>query len=438
MKPKNIIFLLILGILAACEPKIDDFKTTSGDADFSRYVAIGNSLTAGLADAELYRSGQLNSFPNILAEQFKAAGGGEFTQPLMFDEYGFGNRLLLDAALPGPVPAGITPSEKNFESIAANGPFQNLGVPAIKSYQLGPGAESYSLLNPYFKRFATDPGVSTVLSEATQQGFSFFTCWIGSNDVLAYALEGGASDIITDGSVFNTALENILNTMVTNGAKGAIANIPDILNIPFFTFMNTQVPYNALVLEQAQADALNAAYAPLNQIIIGAGSTDTLAFAAGYNPFVIEDHDLPWGIRQMKSAELFLMTLPTDSVQNYGYGSQIPIPDKYVLTNAEIENIIIATGAFNETIIYLKKQYKLAFVDFYAKLKEVETGITYDGITFTTQFIYGNTFSLDGIHLTAQGYAMVANFFIEAINAEYNSQLTEVSPMLYPGIYYYQ
>jgi len=45
---------------------------------------------------------------------------------------------------------------------------------------------------------------------------------------------------------------------------------------------------------------------------------------------------------------------------------------------------------------------------------------------------------LDGVHMTAQGYSMAANFFIEAINDKYGSGITTVSPRLYPGIYYYQ
>ncbi len=43
---------------------------TNGEADFSNYVALGNSLTAGYADNALYITGQENSYPNILAQQF--------------------------------------------------------------------------------------------------------------------------------------------------------------------------------------------------------------------------------------------------------------------------------------------------------------------------------------------------------------------------------
>jgi methionine-gamma-lyase len=64
-------------------------------------------------------------------------------------------------------------------------------------------------------------------------------------------------------------------------------------------------------------------------------------------------------------------------------------------------------------------------------------GIIYDGIKFTSSYVTGNTFSLDGVHITGQANAMVANEFIKAINSKYGSQLKEVSPLYYSGLYYY-
>ncbi len=63
-------------------------ELTSGSADFSNYVAIGASFTAGYTDGALFIAGQENSFPNILAQQFEQVGGGAFTQPLMNDNIG--------------------------------------------------------------------------------------------------------------------------------------------------------------------------------------------------------------------------------------------------------------------------------------------------------------------------------------------------------------
>jgi hypothetical protein len=226
--------------------------------------------------------------------------------------------------------------------------------------------------------------------------------------------------------------------MIANGAKGAVANIPDITAIPYFRFMNTRLPFNALVINEQQAAALNAAYAPLNALIKSLNSTDTIYFAAGPNPFVIADRDLPWGMRQMTANDLFLLRLPTDSISSHGWGSSVPIPNRHVLTTSEIQRIGNAIGGYNEIIMNLANQFDLAYVDINQLMFEAtSSGITRDGITFTGDFVTGNTFSLDGIHLTAKAYAMVANKFIEAINKKYNSNLKEVSPLYYPGIYLY-
>jgi hypothetical protein len=115
------------------------------------------------------------------------------------------------------------------------------------------------------------------------------------------------------------------------------------------------------------------------------------------------------------------------------------IPDKYILSTIEINEIETATTAFNTVIKNFASQFDIAFVDMNAKLAEIEQGgVVYDGVPFTTAFITGNSFSLDGVHMTAQGNALAANYFIDAINAKYNSVLKHVSPRLYPGIYYYQ
>lgn len=451
MKIRNIILLFALVSVIACKPELDDFTTTNGDADFSKYVAIGNSLTAGYADGDLYRSGQENSYPSMLAYQFEAAGGGEFKQPLMYDEYGFGKRYLLDASKPGPVNAGVAPDPRNFESIAAEGPYNNMGVPGAKSFHLI--TTDYATLNPYFGRFATSSS-TTVLEDAAAQQASFFTCWIGANDVLTYAIAGGAADSVTDINTFSYSVDYVLKTMTANGAKGAVANIPDITSIPYFTFMNTQLPYAGLVLNAEQAATLNFAYASFEQYLASLGVTWSYGFnfVEGPNAFVVEDETIPlpapFNVRQMTAGELFLLTLPTDSLLNNGMGSvnqagpqPVPfgIPDKYFISIAEKTEIQDAIAAYNNVLSGLASTYGLAYVDMHAKLAEAAvSGITWDGITFTTTFIYGNTFSLDGVHMTGQGYALAANFFIDAINAKYNAQIKYVNPNLYPGIYYYQ
>ncbi|MEP1142006.1 MAG: hypothetical protein ABJH44_17430, partial [Balneola sp.] len=52
---------------------------SSGSADFSNYVAIGNSLTAGYMDGALYSNGQANSVAAILATSFATTVEGDYT-----------------------------------------------------------------------------------------------------------------------------------------------------------------------------------------------------------------------------------------------------------------------------------------------------------------------------------------------------------------------
>jgi hypothetical protein len=77
---------------------VKDVKVTNGTADFTKYVALGNSLTSGYRDGALYLDGQNESYPSMIAQQMKLAGGAaNFNQPLMDDNNG---GLLL------PTPAG--------------------------------------------------------------------------------------------------------------------------------------------------------------------------------------------------------------------------------------------------------------------------------------------------------------------------------------------
>ncbi len=54
---------------------------SKGNADFTKFVAIGNSLTAGFQAGALFTEGQNNSLPKILSTQFALVGGGAFNQP---------------------------------------------------------------------------------------------------------------------------------------------------------------------------------------------------------------------------------------------------------------------------------------------------------------------------------------------------------------------
>ena len=179
----------------------DGLPLTAGSADFSKYVALGNSLTAGFSDGALFAAGQANSYANILSQQFALVGGGEFKIPYMSDNVGGlllggtqiqGPRLYFNGSGPAPAPGTTTTEVTNF----LTGGYNNMGIPGAKSFHLlAPGYGNVAGIftgqaNPYFVRFATSPN-TTVLADATAQSPTFFSLWIGNNDVLSYATSGG-------------------------------------------------------------------------------------------------------------------------------------------------------------------------------------------------------------------------------------------------------
>ncbi|MDX5346531.1 MAG: hypothetical protein LPK19_04735, partial [Hymenobacteraceae bacterium] len=319
--------------LTACEPEIEAPAANAGEADFSRFIALGNSLTAGMTNGALYREGQLNSYPNILAQQLQLVGGGEFTQPLIeANSVGIGSggnarfALTVKADCRGtsslmPVPVaqfgdvGIFLDQSRW--VRTQGPFNNLGVPGAKSFHLiapnyGDPAGTVATprtANPFFMRFASDNS-TTILRDALPPVApkpTFFSLWIGNQDALAYALEGGTADQLTPQNIFEFAVDNVVTALVAQGAKGVVANIPDVTSIPFFT----TVPYNGLTLDTTQAAQLTAAYG--NQI----------KFRTGANPFIINEDG---NIRPIKPNELILLDVPQDSIKCRRWGSAKPIP----------------------------------------------------------------------------------------------------------------
>lgn len=508
MKNKVIYLAILAAGFAACEPEFDNELSnadySAGDADFSSYVAIGNSLTSGYMDGTVSRVGQQYSFPMLLSQQFAIVGGGEFTQPSYAEDVnnlggisgipGFPTRLVIDAAAGGPEPIAGTSTITLTPQATA---FNNMGVPGARVFHLmAPGYGNPAGLvatpptaNPYFVRHATSP-TATVLGDAMTKNPTFFTNWIGNNDILGYATSGGvgttaglSSVDITPETVFNQAYNGIINTLTADGAKGVVATIPNVTSIPFFT----TVPYNPLtatVLGQGNAQAGLAAiqaantqlYGPISNALAFFGQSGRIRLLSenGGNPLLIKDETLTnmapqltialqaagfnaveaatiaaiFGqARQARPTDLVLLT--TRSVIGTApvgvpapfdkYGITYPLQDQHILIPIEISNIAAATTAFNNIIKTAAASKNLAVADMNAILDQlasglrVENGQIYTADYFSTQTISTVLFSLDGVHPNARGYAVIANEVIKVINTHYNARLPFVDAGTFPG-----
>ncbi len=306
---------------------------SAGSLDLTKFVAIGNSLVAGYQSAALYTEGQNNSLPRILAKQFECVGGSPvFNQPDIGSVNGYntlfsdpsqgiilGRLILADVGgVTLPLPAGTPGLPSPYNTADLPGPFtgdkaalNGFGVPGIVMAQAvvpaTGGPPGNAAFNPYYARFASDPGTSTLLGDAIAAQGSFYLMSLGINDILGYAISG-ASDIalLSDAQEF-AALHDVALRQLQAGrpdAKVVLTNIPDVTLFPFFR----SVAWNAIEFDPDDPTAegtvglLNQAFAGFNAaldglVAFGAHDADDAAlrkvkYALGKNPVLIVDEDL--------------------------------------------------------------------------------------------------------------------------------------------------
>ncbi len=483
---KGLGWFLALGIIATSCSEDNEVAVMSpsldaGSADFSTFVSVGNSFTAGRTDSALFIAAQENSFPNIMAQKMALVGGGEFKQPLMADNIGGltiggspieGPRLYLNMSTMGPAVLDAMPTTDLLNSPA--GPFNNMGVPGANSFHLlAPGYGnlanlSLGLANPYFIRMASSPN-ATVLQDVVAQSPTFFTMWVGTNDILGYATQGAPDGspfngvngtTYTDPAFFEFVYGNIIGAMTAGGAQGVVANIPDVLSIPFFH----TIAYNPVPMDAGTAANVNSAYTTYNNGLAYAASVGLItADEAAYrritftesstNPFVITDDELTNltaymipSLRQTKPTDL--VTLTTGSVLGTladpnnpasVLGVAVPLGDANVLTTAEQGTINGVVTTYNGIIASAVNAAGLAFMDAQAIFNNVVAGNYTDLAVGDNQIganlVLGGGFSLDGVHMTARGYALIANEMLKAIDAKYGSNFEASGSLVDLGDY---
>ena len=464
-----------------------------GDADFTKFVVLGNSLTAGFQANALFDMGQMNSLGNILSQQFAFVGGGEFIQPDINHENGF-NSLFSDLSDPNPanwiikgrlILAGDPPLPTATDSdlgavpipivnpgfIYTGAPVNNFSVPGIFLGQaLIPQTGDWSLfgldprVNPFYARFASNPGVSTLIGDAVSAGGTFFTLWLGNNDVLLYAITGASGLApLTSPSDFAFQYGAALSIMTTDpNIQGVVANVPEVESLPFFKL----VPWNAIPFEAGDPiiDLVNSAYTQYNgglqlamagMLITPEEATQrTIQFAAGDNAIVVDDESLTDlsalglpSIRQTSDEDLITLsagavlgTLADPNNPLSVIGVAVPLVDGFTLLAHERLEVQTSTDAFNtiiaSTIGAIGVDDRVAHADINQVYKDLvaDSPLLVDGLAVSASLAPPTgLFSEDGVHPNSRGYAFVANAFIEAINAKFGANVPLANIGQYPG-----
>ena len=363
---------------------------TKNIGNFSNTVFLGDSLTAGYQSGSLLDTQQVHGWAPVVAAQ----AGFNIVQPLIAYP-GAPNVLQLVAAGPPPVIAtapGTTTGRDNFATqvtdLAVPGALLNDVMNTVPLANPAPGQQQLNQLVLGFPGLGYGQALSQSGFAVLAQPTTIFL-WVGNNDALI-ADETGMTSSMTSVANFTaqyTALMTQLTTMTP--AHLVIANIPDVTKVPY-------LQPAALVLGEYAA----ATGAPVAQLsaLLGIVPGDSV------NPTGLAEIPLILGGKQKG-----------------------PIDDAGVLSAAEAAMVQAQVTAFNGVIAAQAKAANATLVDINALFAQVTaSGLAIDGYTGTAGFL-GGFFALDGIHPTNTGYAIVANKFIDTMNASMNTKIPDVA-----------
>lgn len=434
--------MLVMLSLNGCSDSTPAGPTASlGSVTVKKYVSVGNSLTAGYQSNGLYASAQAYSYPNMIAMQLKVAGAslGNFEQPLYSDPgtpdaTGKASRMEL-ISLKGPVigPRGLTPGSP--ANLTLTRPYDNLGIPGIPlaSFMDETNFTKNPLVDAVVRSAAGFP--KSIYKQVVALQPELITFWLGANDVLGYATSGGVSPAAPTPStafaaLYTQALDSLRKALPN--AKIVVANIPDVSAIPFFTTAGPILGSNLAAL------GLTLYYQKKGEAGVATGTTKL-------------NEATPPLITLKGSAYALLVGQPTgrwyrdnkypalpsgiDTTKPFGLHPQNPWPNALVLDVDEQATAKQAVTDFNSTIASVAAAKGAVLVDIYSFFNKVKAqGFQIQGETYTTAYVSGGLFSLDGVHPSSRGYGIVANEFIKVMNSGFGMSIPFVDISQIPGI----
>ena len=404
--------------LVGCVDDADDtdglpYTPPSDTPVATRYGAIGNSLTAGFINGGLIEGGQLASYPRVIAAQ----AGWDTPQIPQIASPGIGSTPGQSALYITPTGTISAKPVPNPLVLLANAtlprPYDNLGVPGATTKDLLDAVNSgtsQSGNNPFFDLILRNSALPpfgqprTVLDQMEDRNPNALTVWIGNNDILGGALGGNpvVGGNITPPEAWQLLFSGVVARLdAMNAEYVAIANIPNIVDIPYVTTippaLGPGVSFNT--------DEDDVAYVLLPFALLAASNPDTLGTFIG------------------------------------ALGGTNSLPSNWTLTADEATTITQTAAAYNQVIQSACAARGWAYVDISTELAalpknpldrqlDVVNGffplvpeISTHAVALLPNPL--SAFSLDGVHPSEIGSALVANAFIRAFNSEYNLDITE-------------
>ncbi len=408
-----------LPLLSACvsNDSIGTRPDPTGGALFSSYVAIGTSIGAGIRSGGLDSVGQQSAYPYLLAQAMGLTPGVDWYWP-----------KIGGAGCPAPYSNILTSTRIStvacgYRDPASAAPYvNNVSVPGIRIAQAlditrrdFPASDTLSLVQ--FLTGSRNPVDMAVAARPT-----FVTLELGANDVLGAATRGDTM-LSTRADSFQLALTRIADKLDATGAEVAVANIPNVTRIPYFSM---GAIYYCLK-NGGCPSPLPPATVPFS---LPTFTVD--ASCAPVSPAVGLTTLVPFGTL---GRILGALTVGGSASLNCGTGAvtatgsvaaQLP-----TLITAEVQALSARVTALNAIIAAEASARGWALVDFDGLLAAQAANIpAFPNLTATNpDLLMGmgtaatTLFSQDGIHPNAAGHLLIAAAFKTAINSAFGTAL---------------
>jgi len=394
--------------------------TATAGPMFARYVAFGNSITAGFQSGGINDSTQKQSYAVLLAD----AMGTEFDVP-----------LLNSPGCPPPITniftqerlGGLAATDCYLRKAPIADRLNNVAVPGLQV------VDSY-----IYSTDSTPPGASdlfktvllggrTEMEIASEVQPTFVTVWLGNNDVLGAILNtgnAGSAALITPLDVFQGRYQALMDSLDAIGSiqGGALVGVVQVGFAPYLTqgrvWKGFEATYDALT------NPLNALDVDNNCVsFMALGGADTAWTAV---PFHYGAPLLALANARVDSVQSG--TLAPGNLQTVTLDCSVP----QVVSAAEMAYMMGTVAAYNSTIEAAADARGWAYLDPNALLAQLVADpsairpfpafSSSDPQHETAPF--GSALSRDGIHPSASAHQAIAAALIAAINAKYTTTLT--------------
>jgi hypothetical protein len=398
-------------------------RHSGADAIFQRYVALGNSITAGYQSSGINSATQAQSYAVLLADQmntrfaFPTLAGRGCAPPVI--------NFLTQARFG----TGSTASTCDLRAAATTDFLNNVAVPGAAVVDLTTGTTANTnILTSLFLSGQTQ------VQKALEIDPTFASIWMGNNDVLPAAVSGvlvplaGVSPGVTSQTAFETAYNAATDALIAGapGLEGVLIGVVHVSNAPLFfpaAALLPAAPTNPAFAGFQAATGYNAAGTPgqAQPLTVDAnctGSTALVSFRLATQIALFRANPAATGAHP-----------PHVACGTPATGYPSPVGEIFILTAAEQTALTAAVNAYNTYIQAEATALDWAYVNPNVLLDSLRTAgqiPTFPNLASGTA-TFGSWISLDGVHPSALAHRAFANHVINAINAKYGASVARVT-----------